>query len=104
MRALGCEATKYHIWRARRKLSRSFSQRFAAGFGFRLALLDLRPIPVLDFWLVYALGIGVRDALDDLLFEPFLQMRARTLEAGNAVDHINGQCETIDLIANREFQ
>ena len=66
--------------------------------------LRLRPVPALDFGLVYAFCVCVGDAFDDLRFEPLLEMSARPLEARNAVDYIDREREAIDLIANRELQ
>jgi hypothetical protein len=44
---------------------------------------------VLDFGFVYAFGVGVGDAFDDLRFEPLLEVSARALQARNAVDYID---------------
>ena len=74
------------------------------GRDVRLAALGLRPLPVLDFRFVQAFRVGVVDALDDLAFEPFLQVRTRTLETRHAVNHVGGEREAIDLIANSQFQ
>ena len=62
------------------------------------------PVPVLDFGFVYAFGVRVGDAFDDLRFEPLLEMSTRALEARNAVDYIDGEREAIDLVANRELE
>ncbi len=62
------------------------------------------PFPGADFWFVYAFGVGVVDAVDDLVFEPFLHVGADGREARDTVDDVDGDVEAIDLIEDGEFE
>jgi hypothetical protein len=62
------------------------------------------PFPVLDLGFIETLGKGVVDAFDDLPLQPLLQVRARFLQFGNAINNVDRQVEAVHLIANRKFQ
>ena len=62
------------------------------------------PFPGADFWAVYAYGVSVVDAVDDLAFEPFLDVGADGREAWDAIDDVDGDIEAIDLIEDGEFE
>ena len=63
-----------------------------------------RPFPVANFIAIDALGVGVVDAVDDLVLEPFLDVSADGPEARNAVDDVNRQVEAIDLVEDGELE
>ncbi len=63
-----------------------------------------RPFPVANFFFVDAFGVSVVDALDDLVLQPFLDVRADGAQARNAIDDVDRQIEAIDLIEDREFE
>ncbi len=44
--------------------------------------------------------MSVIDALDDLILQPFFDVRPAGLQARNAVDYIDSQVKTIDLIVD----
>ena len=64
------------------------------------ALLE-GPDPVGDFFFVDAVFVGVGDAFDDLAFEPFFDVGSDFLEAGDSVDYIDGEVESVYLIEDR---
>ena len=57
-----------------------------------------------NFFLVNALRMGVVDALDDLILQPFFDMCAAGMKARDAVDYIDRQVKAIDLIENGELE
>ena len=65
---------------------------------------SLRPFPGADFRAVYAFGVGVADAVDDLVFEPFFDVGADGREARDAIDDVDGDIEPINLIEDGEFE
>src|SRR5208282_1652146 len=75
-----------------------------SSFPVRSSIALARPLPVANFFLVDAFGVRVIDAFDDLIFQPLLYVRARGMQARNAVYHINGKIEAINLIEDGEFQ
>ena len=48
--------------------------------------------------------MSVVDAVDDLAFEPFLDVGADGREAWDAIDDVDGDIEAIDLIEDGEFE
>src|ERR1022692_1198238 len=48
--------------------------------------------------------MGIVNAVDDLVLQPFFYMRPDGLQTRNAVDDIDGQVEAIHLVDNRQFQ
>ena len=63
-----------------------------------------RPLPVADFLLIDAFGMGVVDALDDLALQPFLDMSPGWLQTRNAIDDVNRQIEAVHLIEDRKLE
>ena len=75
--------------------------RFAKDDNFAGGLVPVglkRPGPVGDFFFVYAVFVGVGDAFDDLSFEGFFDVGAYFLEAGDAVDYVDGEVEAVYLV------
>src|SRR5713101_1670206 len=64
----------------------------------------LRPLPVANFFFINPFGVSEIDALDNLVFQPFLHVRADRPQVRHAVDNVDRQVEAIDLVENREFQ
>src|SRR5580698_10232531 len=62
------------------------------------------PLPVPDLGFIQTFGVSVVDAFDDLPFQPILELPARPLQFRDAIDHVDRQVETIDLVADRKFQ
>ena len=58
------------------------------------------PRPVTDLFLVDTFGVCVGKMLDDLSVQPFLHVIADAMQARDAIDHVDRQRETVDLINN----
>ena len=48
--------------------------------------------------------MGVVDAVDDLVLEPLLDVGGGGLEAGDAVDDVDGEVEAVYLVEDGELQ
>src|SRR5579872_4527064 len=70
----------------------------------RFQVVRRRPSPIPDLRLIDAFRMGIVDALDDLSLEAFLEVGAGFLQTWNAVNDVDCQVETIDLILDREFE
>ena len=46
----------------------------------------------------------IAHALDDLILEPVLHVRAGIAQTRHAVDHVDGELEAVDLVDDREFE
>ena len=62
------------------------------------------PLPVANFFFIDAFGVGIGDALDDLSFQPFLDVSADRAQARNAVNDIDSQVKAIDLVEDGKLQ
>jgi hypothetical protein len=62
------------------------------------------PSPVAYFRLIDTFAVRRVDTLDNLGFQPFLEMGGLSLQAGNSVDDVHRQIKPINLIAYGEFQ
>src|SRR5580698_6756936 len=62
------------------------------------------PLPVSNLFFVDAFSVRVGDALNDLTLQPLLHMGADGAQARDAIDDVNCQIETVDLVENRELQ
>ena len=63
-----------------------------------------RPLPLSYLLAVDPILVGVIDAVDNLLFEPFLGVGRSRLQRRHSIDHIDRQIESVHLIQNSEFQ
>ena len=46
----------------------------------------------------------IAHALDHLIVQPVLRVRAGIAQTRHAIDHVDGEGEAVDLIVDREFQ
>ncbi len=60
-----------------------------------------RPLPLNNLIGVFPLGVGVGQALNNLILHFFLDVGRRRTELGHPVNHVDHQVKTIDFVVDR---
>ena len=90
---------------------KGFSEVVKAGLlaaGTRIEYKDFHgligPFPIPDFREVVSMFADILFVLDELVAQKLLEMRADTLQARDAVDHIACEVKTVQIVQDRHIE
>ena len=69
-----------------------------------LAAVLKRPLPVGEFGSVNAVFVGVIGGLNNLIFQPFLDVRSSNVQPRDPVDYVDSQIKPVDLVFYSQLQ